>query len=265
MSKQKTTSRSPLLNVKIQRYPGQNLLHRSIVQAILFAGVGGFVTGACLCFFIGQLLGVENMPTWLKAALPWLVMVFVYIPMFIWLKRVSHNLKNLTLGMKGEQVVAAELGAMRQDGYRAYHSIVLGKFDIDHLLIGPTGVYALETKTRSKKNGRDDKIVYDGKKILINGFEDERDATKQAKGNAKTLHDLLLSETGINVWVKPMVVFPGWFVRTTTPDPQVLVLNPRMIRHVLLNRPVELDALTIEQLDKAMANHQGEIYEGLDV
>lgn len=266
MSKTTRTPRSPLLNTKIQRLPGHNLLYRSILQAMILMGVGGFVTGACLSLSISQVLGsFITVPFWWKAVWPWLLILFVYVPMFVWLRKVSRNLTNLTLGMKGEQVVAAELETLRQDGYRAYHSMVMDKFDIDHILIGPTGVYVVETKTRSKKGGREEKIVYDGQKILIGGYADERDATKQAKGNAKALHDLLLNETNINVWVTAMVVFPGWFVRTSIPNPKVLVLNQRMIRTALNNRPVILDALSIEQLDKAMANHQGEIYDGLDI
>lgn len=228
-------------------------------------GVGGLVSGFFLALFGRDIFSWVVLPTWLKMIWPFLVIVFVYVPMFIWVKRVSRKLRNLTLGMKGEQVVARELEAMRQDGYHAYHSLVMKKFDIDHVLIGPSGVYAVETKTLSKKSGREEKIVYDGKKILINGFASERDATKQAKRNAGTVHDLLLNETGINVWVTPMVVYPGWYVMTTIPNPEVLVQNQRMMRSTLNKRPVVLDGLTIERLTKALAEHQGEVYDGLDI
>lgn len=228
-------------------------------------GVGGLVSGFFLALFGRDLLDWVVLPAWLKMTWPYLVIVFVYVPMFFWIRRVSRKLRNFTLGMKGEQVVARELEAMRQDGYHVFHSLVMKKFDIDHVLIGPTGVYAVETKTLSKKGGREEKIVYDGKKILINGFASERDATRQAGGNAKIVHDLLLNETGINVWVTPMVVYPGWYVMTTTPDPKVLVQNQRMIRSTLNKRPIELDGLTIDRLSKALAEHQGEIYEGQDI
>ncbi|MBU1055794.1 MAG: NERD domain-containing protein [Proteobacteria bacterium] len=35
-------------------------------------------------------------------------------------------------------------------GYKVYHDFPAEKFNIDHIIIGPAGVYAVETKARQK-------------------------------------------------------------------------------------------------------------------
>ncbi len=50
-------------------------------------------------------------------------------------------------GLAGEQLVAAELEPLTGDGWRVLHSIPLPRnVDIDHLLVGPGGVFSVNTK-----------------------------------------------------------------------------------------------------------------------
>jgi hypothetical protein len=51
-------------------------------------------------------------------------------------------------GVAGEQRTAGVLAGLEREGYRVLHSIPLSpRKDIDHLVIGPTGVHAINTKT----------------------------------------------------------------------------------------------------------------------
>jgi len=50
----------------------------------------------------------------------------------------------------GERVIGQCLENLRESGYRILHDIVGDGFNIDHVLVGPTGVYTIETKTISK-------------------------------------------------------------------------------------------------------------------
>jgi hypothetical protein len=51
-------------------------------------------------------------------------------------------------GVAGEQRTAGVLAALERDGYKVLHSIPLSpRKDIDHLVIGPTGIHAINTKT----------------------------------------------------------------------------------------------------------------------
>ena len=60
-------------------------------------------------------------------------------------------------GARGEEAVGRILAGLRQDGYRDLHDIETGKGNIDHVVVGPTAVVAVETKhwtgTFSSVNG----------------------------------------------------------------------------------------------------------------
>ncbi|WP_373309716.1 nuclease-related domain-containing protein [Streptomyces tendae] len=58
-------------------------------------------------------------------------------------------------GLEGERRVGAELNRLGRHGWRVLHSIPLAtKVDIDHLLIGPGGVFSINTKHAPPQEGR---------------------------------------------------------------------------------------------------------------
>jgi hypothetical protein len=54
------------------------------------------------------------------------------------------------LGRDGERAVGRTLERLVADGYHVFHDIVGPNWNIDHLMIGPGGIFTIETKTRSK-------------------------------------------------------------------------------------------------------------------
>lgn len=51
-----------------------------------------------------------------------------------------------SMGALAEQWTASELRPLRRAGWRIVHHFALRKSDIDHVLLGPSGVFAVETK-----------------------------------------------------------------------------------------------------------------------
>jgi hypothetical protein len=154
----------------------------------------------------------------------------------------KRKLKRLRLARDGERSVGQFLEELRGKGYRILHDIVGNDFNIDHLLIGPKGVFTIETKTISKPaKGRAD-IDYDGTQILVNGFKPDRDPVVQAKAQAHWIKGLLTDLTGKSVAVRPAVVYPGWFINQTSKGgrPDVWVLNPKALPAFIENVNAEL-------------------------
>jgi hypothetical protein len=56
-------------------------------------------------------------------------------------------------GARGEEKVGAILDQMSGDGWHALHGVSLGRGDIDHVLVGPGGIFAIETKSRKRPIG----------------------------------------------------------------------------------------------------------------
>lgn len=62
---------------------------------------------------------------------------------WIWIVQATGT-AGLAMGEQAEQWTAASL--RKQDGWRLVNHVNLRQADIDHVLIGPTGIYAVETK-----------------------------------------------------------------------------------------------------------------------
>ncbi|MDO9166782.1 MAG: nuclease-related domain-containing protein, partial [Rhodoferax sp.] len=92
-----------------------------------------------------------------------------------------------------------------------FHDVPSGDANVDHVLIGPQGVFTIETKTHSKPLRGECKVsVVDGV-VRANGHVLDRNPIVQAKAQAGWLRNFL-AESQFNVRVWPVVVFPGWFV-----------------------------------------------------
>jgi len=53
-------------------------------------------------------------------------------------------------GIEGERAVGQFLERLREDGYHVFHDLTGDGFNIDHVLIGPAGIFTIETRTWSK-------------------------------------------------------------------------------------------------------------------
>ena len=141
----------------------------------------------------------------------------------------------------GERAVGQFLEGLREQGYRVFHDLVGDGFNVDHALIGPAGVFTVETKAWSKPARGEARIRFDGERILRGDLEPDRDPVIQARAQSGWLRDLLSESTGRKFEVRPVVVFPGWFVEQTSAHPRgIWVLNPKALPHFLEKEPRQL-------------------------
>lgn len=161
--------------------------------------------------------------------------------------QIKRQLQNLKQGRDGERAVGQFLDCLREKGYRVFHDIVGDGFNVDHVLIGSSGVFSIETKTISKPEKGMAKVVYDGEKVCVDGFTPDRDPITQAKAQANWLQNLIKDSTGKTVKVRPVVLYPGWFVSCQVKGVEVWVLEPKALpsfleheRSVLTDEDVKL-------------------------
>jgi hypothetical protein len=159
--------------------------------------------------------------------------------------------RDASLGFSGERAVGEELNKLLAHGCRVFHDCQPeGTWNIDHIVVAPSGVYAVETKTRSKHPGphqpNDYQVTYDGHGLHFPGFYD-RDQVDQARRQAKNLAWILKDELGELVPVRPILALPGWHVVARVPDSTVQ--NPKNIHLVILKEgPVLLSPERIAQI-----------------
>lgn len=150
------------------------------------------------------------------------------------------RLRALKLGRDGEKAVGQFLEKLREQGYRVFHDIVGNGFNVDHVLIGPAGVFTVETKTRSKPRGAA-RVVFDGEAIRIGGLEPDRHPVVQARAQASWLRELLSESTGRRFHVQSVIVYPGWWVdENHCKGTSVWVLEPKRLPVFLDQEPPRL-------------------------
>jgi len=100
------------------------------------------------------------------------------------------------------------------EGCVVLHDFPADGFNIDHVIVAPNAVFAVETKSRKKpgEKGRDSaRVDYDGKELRFPGWV-ETEPLEQARRQARWLASFLASGAGDTVPVIPVLAFPGWYV-----------------------------------------------------
>ncbi len=114
-------------------------------------------------------------------------------------------------GAEGERVVGEALSSLAERGYLVLHSIPLpGDRDIDHVLVGPGGIFVVNAKNHSGH-----RVKVSGYGLHIDGHQQNKYLTR-ATAQAKELHGRIEARSGerLSRPVTPCLVF-------VDPDDQV--------------------------------------------
>ena len=151
---------------------------------------------------------------------------------------IRRRIKLLKQARDGEKAVGQFLESLRAQGHHVFHDIIGEGFNIDHVVIGPKGVFTVETKTISKPIRGEAKVAYDGVMIRVDGYKPARDPIVQAKAQANWLKEFFLEETGKKIAIQPIVVYPGWYIDGPPKGAKhtVWVLNPKGLPTYIENR-----------------------------
>jgi len=247
MSKQK---KSPLKNSPL-RTPGQSLddeiqkvLGEEVVSYLLFPILMiGFTVWNWLLWY--QIIQIPN------PFLMTVVVIGISIYCFFKLLKLRKRIRALRLGRDGEKAVGQTLDALRKKGYRVFHDLVGGKFNLDHVIINEHGVFSVETKTYSKPEKGECKIIYSEEGISVDGYKPEKKILIQVEAQKKWLEKQIAKLTGIKLTVKSVIVFPGWYVENRNKGSDVWVLEPKALPTYISNLP----KILTEEKVRLISNH----------
>lgn len=150
--------------------------------------------------------------------------------------RLIPKARRLVRGERGELRVAEVLDDLRSFGYHAFHDLVRDGFNIDHVVVGPAGVFAIETKFRG---GGGEIEFRNGEGLFVGGYPEEKDCLKQARGNAFEVNRIIKQNCNFDEWVWPIVVFVGdWRVKNDwqTTDARVFTTD-KLLNHIVSQQP----------------------------
>lgn len=175
----------------------------------------------------------------------WLVLALIGtgIAAIVYL-RLIPKVRSLVRGERGELRVAEVLEELRAEGYRAIHDICRDGFNIDHVIVGPAGVFAVETKFRS---GFGEIEFRNGEGLFVGGFPEEKDCLKQARSNAAEVNRLIKENCGVYQAVKPLLVFVGeWKVKNKWRDTDARVFTTDQLADYIRRQQPELTRREIQ-------------------
>ncbi|QQL45735.1 nuclease-related domain-containing protein [Sulfuriroseicoccus oceanibius] len=150
------------------------------------------------------------------------------------------KIRNHRLGLFGEEIVGGILARLWGNGCAVFHDLQTTKIgNIDHVVVGPTGVYVIETKCRRRKREQEGhRVVFDRTKLESTSFSDSH-GLEQAERNAHWLSEQLTKLTAEPVACKAVLTLPGWFVSERKLGP-VRVLHPKQIERYITSQPASL-------------------------
>lgn len=166
--------------------------------------------------------------------------------------KVKWRAYSLALGYECELAVGQELDQLMLKGFRVFHDLEGKDFNVDHVVVGRGGVFAIETKGRSKLLGTAGKGKANPKVQFSNGVFEfpkgyEKRWVEQARRQAVWLKEWLSKAVGFELFVQPVVVIAGWYVETKSPHP-VKAIGSGQIGYFFDRLTVQ--SLTQEQVDR---------------
>jgi hypothetical protein len=185
----------------------------SISLPLATAGVAAYINGTEPKWFLFGTIGVF--------ASVWAIYRLVATARRIW---------RLTTGLDAELDTAHHLGKLAAKGYVIFHDIPAEGFNIDHLAIGPNGVFAIESKGRRKplvstrSAQRTHEVIFRDGALHFPTYSD-RECIAQAQRQAKWCSSWLSRAVGTSIAVTPVLCIPGWYVKRAAPTPFPIVTS----------------------------------------
>lgn len=160
--------------------------------------------------------------------------VGLLVAMFVVLRYVMPLVERHDRGATGEEQVGSLLDGLEGRGWHAIHDASLGNGNVDHILIGPAGVFTVETKSHPGPV----------RVARIHGA---------TIGQAQAQQRAIARATGLAV--EPLIVYSrAWIDRPLARRKGVRVLPARMLPGFLDRRRATLSPEQVEQAQASVAS-----------
>ena len=210
--------RSPLHDKHVEHVPGQQLLKRidDLDREVAF-GYDVMMISLPTVFMIWATLRID----WSRVSFGINEGIFVtswllFLGYGFWAyQRNYRRREQVRDGLLAERVTGMQLNRLVAGGCIVLHDLPADGFNIDHVVIAPRGVYAVETKSVRKPKGEgkaSSRVAFDGRMLHFPGFA-KSDAIEQAQRQAEWLSRDIRQALGIDVPVIAALALPGWFVK----------------------------------------------------
>lgn len=220
--------------------------------------------GLSVMFAVGGLLLGIIVPDGLHV-----VVFFAVFPVMagalIFIRRQDRVIERLSLAATGEIAVAEVLDRLRASGGRVFHHMLPGNSkigDIDHILVHPSGVYVIETKTINPENDKSAKVPFN----VWKRHDGKRSAGEQARDAAVWVAAQTEAALGRRLWIQAVLCYPFCDQPMSAAGGHVTVVNGKGLYEYIRRRPAVLtpnDVGTISRRLRGVQLLQQEEAEGI--
>ena len=173
-----------------------------------------------------------------------LFMASVVATALFWRKGI-RRVESFFKGARGEERVAALLAELPGE-YHVFHDFAAGGFHVDHVVVGPSGVFSVETKCW---NG---KVTAEDGELIANGRLPDRSPLVQSQRESSAVK-AALKRAGWDGDVTPVVCFASdTYAGADSRIGAVTVRNASETRGWLAARPATLPPSEVERLAQLM-------------
>jgi hypothetical protein len=206
------------------------------------------VSAICGAVFVLSLIGWHRWPhlafmfgMWGGAAMSFWLMVRDSPP--AWIEQWQQ-------GAFGEQATGKQLKRLERDGWIVLHDLPRGSGNVDHVLVGPGGVFVLDSK---RTDGR---VVVKEGTVTVTRVDDpelqfEHTGTPHLLRLAWETHERVLSGSRINQWVTPVMVWWADFPQRVVEERCIYVHGEELVTW-LQGRPTQIAASRLAQVAEAV-------------
>lgn len=174
-----------------------------------------------------------------------LFVVSLLLTIVFWWKGL-RRVESFFKGARGEEHVAALLATLPA-GYHVFHDFAAGGHRVDHVVVGPTGIFSVETKCWRGT------VTVEEDEILVNGHLPDRSPRAQATREAAAVQAALDRAGWTTDAVKPVVCFASdTFAEARRQIGTVTVLNAGGVTAWILGCPKALTANDVERVAQLM-------------
>jgi hypothetical protein len=153
-----------------------------------------------------------------------------------------------------EDAVDAILRTLDESKYCIFRNVFMGYGDLDHVVIGPTGIFVIETKSNRGIIELDN-----GRLIVRDGDATKKDYERQASGASWQLKVALSERLDTKVYVEPILAFPsaskvpaGLELRRVNEIVPVHVVHGKDLIDVIAGHRTGMSTTTIEACKKVL-------------
>lgn len=148
------------------------------------------------------------------------------------IKRLNARKQRLYTTYEGQIAVAQEINNLMSDGYHVYHDFPTNRFHIDHIVVGPNGVFSVKTKVfPSHGQGIERSLTIDNQRLIVGNKRDHR-TIPLADFQSSWLEKWILTATGEALSVQSILTVPGWRLKTLRKT-SLLVVEPEAIKDAI--------------------------------